>query len=411
MYTAQAAIGVRLGLNQRWEVIDLTAWVVADLFSTFRRVQLTLLPAGSTTPVYFDLSTLAASYATYPGLVSAMLSALGSTTLPTTLTGLRLNSQKAVYGDAFSKGYTANPVSTVNTVDPGVEGLKQPNIRLTNTQIAVDYQQMFDYCLVNINGYYHRVDTDGTNGLMVIDAMKCVVKANQNQIGLWSFTEVGALTQVPITSGMVTTSSSQTQASTVTLPVDPTGKSVFLILGGYLVLVDGTALTQISHNGYTIDFSRLSIVDRYYESLNYLDLSSLGVNTPSTNGSVLAVTDLTTPAMMLKWLLLSQSFFVVVDTPELYSQTLAVKRTGLPMLYTTYQQPRSPLVLELGRHPPYVVKEEVNQYSLSLYNNTVGNKLYYSNVAGYNLSTSGANMPGMPGHLSQAYLLELGRDV
>ena len=409
MYTAQAAIGVRFGLNKRWEVIDLTQWTVAQLFATFRLTQLTLLPDDSTTPVYLDLATLASTYATFTGSVPAMLTAIGSTTLAVTTTGLLLDSRQAAYADAFRAGYKVDFVNAVNVLDPTVPYLSLPNIRLTNAVKTVDYMEFFTHCLVNINGFYHRTDTDGVNGVMVIGAATSLVKSGQNTIGLWSFTEVGDLTIVPITPAM--TDLSVAQKATITLPQDMTGKTLFLVLGGYFMLVDGAVLSQVGNSSYTIDFTQVGLVDRFYESSNYIDLTSLGIQCGVGNSEQIALADLTTPTMLTNWLSLSQSFLVVCDAVEIYAQTYALKRTGLPQRYVGYQQPRSPAVLELGRHPPYFSVYEDSQWAINIYDNVIGNKLFYTVPTPEWLSTSGATQPGMPGHLQQAYLLEVGRDV
>ncbi|HEV7237297.1 MAG TPA: hypothetical protein VGN15_14010, partial [Ktedonobacteraceae bacterium] len=231
----------------------------------------------------------------------------------------------------------------------------------------------------------------------------------QNQIGLWDFETLGGFTYVPITSNMVDTSVAG--MANIVLDGDLSQKSVFLVLGGYLVLLDNKALLRTGANNYTVDFTQLDLVSRYFESNNYLDLTSLGLQPSSHNEDQIAVADLRTPAAILAWLELSQSFFVVLNTPEMYSQSLAVKRSGFPQLYYTYQTPLSPLQLETGRMPSYWPTEVDGQWELALEGNVIGNKLYYENPLSSWISTSGANMPGMPGHLSNAQLLEIGRDV
>lgn len=409
MYTAQAAIGVRFGLNKRWEEIDLTAWTVANLFRTFRLCQLTLLPPGISVPVYANLQQLAATYGTYTGTVAQMLTALGSASLISSPTPWSLDNQKAYFVDYGLAGYKATPVSSVNTIDPTIPDIDQPNVRLTNPLKVVDYLTFFQNCLVSVNGFWHLSDTDGTNGVMVVDANKSLVKSGQGQIGLWNFEAVAPITYVPITPSMVDTSVSQ--IATVTLPGNLSGQSVFLILGGYLVWVDGVALTMVGPNAFKIDFTQLNMVDRFFESGNYIDLTSLGLQPSPNNVNQISIANLTTPAAILAWLQLSQSYFVVVACPELYSQTLAVKRSGFPNLYYTYQTPVSPLQLETGRMPSYWPTQCDGQWELALNSNVIGNKLYYENPLPSWISSSGANMPGMPGHLANAQLFEVGRDV
>jgi hypothetical protein len=382
---------------------------VADLFAQFRLVQLTLLPPNSSVPVYVDLATTAALYGNFAGTIAQMLTNLGSATLSYNVTPWSLNNRKAVFVDAGLAGYTATPVSQVNLIDPTIPDWEQPNVRLINTLKSVDYLRFFQNCLVSVNGFWHLSDTDGNNGVMVVGAQKSLIKSGQNQIGLWDFETLGGFTYVPITSNMVDTSVAG--MANIVLDGDLSQKSVFLVLGGYLVLLDNKALLRTGANNYTVDFTQLDLVSRYFESNNYLDLTSLGLQPSSHNEDQIAVADLRTPAAILAWLELSQSFFVVLNTPEMYSQSLAVKRSGFPQLYYTYQTPLSPLQLETGRMPSYWPTEVDGQWELALEGNVIGNKLYYENPLSSWISTSGANMPGMPGHLSNAQLLEIGRDV
>ena len=410
MYTVITAIGVPFGLNQRWVVIDLTAYTVAQLYTTFRRVQITLLPTGATVAVYLNLATIATTYSNYNFPFATLLTSLGSTALPTTTTGLILNKNSAFYKDAFKAGFIITPVTSTNTIIPFLPNIVLPNIRLTRTDIKIDYTYLQANVLVNVNGFYHQTTTDGINGVMVIDAMKSLVRSQQNQLALWNFGKVGTVTQVPITTEMVSTATPATPtAPVITLPMTLVNQSVFLILGGYLVPVDGTTLTQLGSSTFQLNFALIDLVNRYYESINYIDIDSVLATTPPTNPNQIVIADLTTPTAIAAWLALTQTFFVVVNTPELYMQKLGVKRIGTPNQYITYQRPTSPLVLALGRQPPYWDIQEDRQWLLSIYDNNIGNLLYYSTAN--TLSTNGACQPGTPGNLQEAYLLEIGSDI
>ena len=410
MYTVVTAIGVPFGLNQRWQVIDLTAYTVAQLYSIFRRVQITLLPAGATVPVYLDLASVVATYSTYAFPFATLLTSLGSTALPTTLTGLILNKNTALYKDAFKARFTVTPVDATNTIVPYTPNVVVPNVRLTRTDIAIDYNYMQANCLVNVNGFYHQTSTDGINGVLVTAGMESLVRSNQNQIAIWNFGSVGSLTQIPITPAMVSTNAPGTPtAPLITIPTPLTNQSIFLVLGGYMVLVDGSVLTQLSSTAFQLNFALIDLVNRYYESTNYINIDSVLAGAPAANPNQVLISDLTTPTAIAAWLALSQTFFVAINNPEVYMQQQSVKRIGTPNQYISYQQPTSPLVLALGRQPPYWDKLDGQQWLLSIYDNNIGDLLYYTTPT--SVSSSGANQPGTPGNLQEAYLLELGCDV
>ena len=151
------------------------------------------------------------------------------------------------------------------------------------------------------------------------------------------------------------------------------------------------------------------MVNRYYESINYINIDSVLAGTPPVNPNQVVIADLTTPTAIAAWLALSQTFFVAIDNPEVYMQKQAIKRIGTPNQYITYQKPTSPLVLALGRQPPYWDVQDDRQWLLSVYDNNIGNLLYYTTTSG--VSTSGSCQPGTPGNLQEAFLLEIGCDI
>lgn len=410
MYTIVSAIGVPFGLNKRWQVIDLTAYTVARLYSTFRKIQITLLPAGSSTQVYLDLYAIVATYGNYNQLFSTLLTSIGNAALPTTSTGVILNKRSAVYKDAFKAGYTVTPVSADNVASLYIPNDQMPNIRLTRTDTSIDYNYFQANCLVNVNGYYHTTTTDGINGVMVKDAMTSLTRSGQNQIAIWNFGPVCPINTIAITPAMVsTTAPGSATAPLINLGIDLTGKNAFMILGGYMVPVDGDVLTQVANSTFQLNFNAIDLVNRYYESVQYINIDSVLAGTTPKNPNQIAISDLTTPTAIAAWLALSQTFFVILNTPEIYMQQLAIKKIGVPNQYISYQKPSSPMVLTLGRQPPYWSISEAGQYLLSIYDNTIGNLLYYTATPG--ATTTAANQPGTPGNLQNAYLLEVGSDI
>jgi hypothetical protein len=405
-YITKQAIGIRFGIDKRWEIIDLTAITVPKLLTTYRIAQIELAAPNGGASVYLDVQTLMPLYANFPGKFADLLFALGNESLPTTTTGIVLNHRKALFRDAFRAGYSVTPVNEVNIVDPSKPDTALPNVRLSKENI--DYAYAFKHCLVSVNGFYHRTDTDGVNGLMVTDAMNTLNISGQNQIGLLSFAGMCSFDIVPITPSMI-------DVNTLGMPVitmnqDMNNKSLILVVGGYMTFVDNTTLSQIGTSSYKLDMTTMKLVDRFYDSSNYIDLTNVGITPSASSATEIAIADLTTGPAVVGWLTLSQSFAVVLDTPSLYTQRQYMARSGMPNLYFSYVQPNDPLVLELGRHPSYWSVYEDKQWRLSLYDNVVGNELYYTNPLPTWLNTAGGNMSGMPNHLSQAYLLEIGRD-
>ena len=347
MYTIVQALGVPFGLNKRWQIIDLTQYTVAQLYINFRIVQIQLLPVGVTTPVFLLLSSIVNQYGTFQQPFQSLLTAIGNNTLPTTDTGLVINQQRALFVDAYRSGFKIVPVDENNSIPVDVDTYLLPNVRITRDDI-------------------------------------------------------------PITVSMI--NNTLPTSPVINLPIDVSNKTVFLVLGGYFMQIDGTVLQQVSNSSFQINFNLIDLVNRYYESINYLVLDSILEDTPPNNPNQIVISDLTTPSAINSWLTLSQSFFVVLDCAEVYTQKQYIKRIGIPNQYISYTRPDFPLVLELGRQPPYWLLEECNNYLLSIYNNPIGDLLYETtNPIG--ITTSGVDQPGSPGKLQEAYLLEIGTDL
>jgi hypothetical protein len=405
MYTAVSAIGVRLGIDKKWEVITLADWTLQTLYGTFRKVQITLLPPSSTTPVYLDLENVRNVYATFPGTVSYLLTLLGAAALPTTTTGITLNTKTARFKDAFKSGYEIKPVTDANVDDPLLPNTAKNGLRLTRFIPVTNYTYMQSACMVSINGFYHSTQTDGTSGLFVPKGMVSLRKSGQNQVGLLHFGNVGSLQYVPIVTSMV--SQVNPARPVINLGIDLTGKSVMLVLGGYLHVLDTEIMQRVAASSYRLDFTKVPMLERFFESRKYLDLSMLPVDTTPVNLDQISASDVTSDAFILAYLQLTQSFFVIVDTEQLYIQKHYVKRSGMPDVYTAYQEPRYPLVTGLGRHPEYWSVKEDGQYSLTVYDAVIENKIFNSTQAEFLISVDNANWPSWRGYISQAYLLQL----
>jgi hypothetical protein len=409
MYTAVSAIGVRKGVSKKWEEIALSTPSVASLFQTYRRVEFKLLPGVSLIPVYATLDDFRLLYSTYSGTTDQLMAVIGNTALPTTPTGLVIDKRTAQFKDAFKAGYAVTPVTPSNLESSAIPAEEKTCVRLTRQAPVTSYLNFVEHCLVSVNGLYHLIDTDGVKGVLVNDAMKSLKRSGQNQIGIYSFNNVCAIKQVPL-KNCLTEMIAPGQAR-LSLDEDLTGKSVFLVLGGYLYAFDHASFSQVSDSTFKINFNAMPLLDRYFESNKYLDLSSLPMSSTPANEAQISVADILSDAWLLAYMALSQSFFVILDTPELFLQKQFIKRSGLPEMYISFSAPIYPLVLELGRHPEYWSTLEDGQWSVTIYDNLVANRLYHTIKKGELTSADLANESSNAGRISSAYFLEIGRDV
>lgn len=431
MYTFDPnAIGVQIGLNKRWQTVDLTTASVASLIDTFRIVQVTLTPQDASEPVYLLLHDLASQYQAYTGTFEQLLTAyFTSLALPTRTTPITRDRAIARYYDAFKQRFILELTDATNALASTVyDPADYDHIRLSRQDFEFDPATALANILVNINGFYHRTENIASRGLFVRDANKSSRLSEQNQAAVWDFTSLGGFTIVPVVPGQV-----QGSAFQANLTQDVSNKTVFFVIAGYFFQVDGVVVSQNGVNNFLINFahSAMRLAARYFEAANYIDLSSIATIAADQNPGSIDTTKLANAEAVAAWMALTQTFAVIVNRKSCYMQSRYVQRSGNPNQYLCYLNrdsspftpneqddprlsltpPDLPLVLELGRHPPYWTTTERWVHSLTIYNNRIGQLLFESGQPAQGVITSGADQPGSPGLVQHAFLLEFGSDV
>lgn len=411
MYTATLARGVKKGVNQRWQTIDISTITVANLFDQYRKVILTLQTGLPVVTVYLDMDNVRVQYSTYPGTVAAWLIEMGDIALPTVTVEPALRTRTARFMDAFRAGYDVKPYNALYAEN--VPMVDRVDALLSRASPVADYSLFYNTTLVTVNGFYHRTDLSAGKGIVVYKATESVKKANQNQIGLLTFDGMCNIQTHPITEAMIYKQDPDVPYSTaayINTNLDLTDKNIVFVIGGYLHFIKDI-VTQVGLNLFKIDFANYPLFDRFYEMRNHLNVSSFTLSTSTVNPDQIAVAELQTDENIKALLLMSQSFMVVLDTPHLYTEKNYVKSNGYPASYTGYTTPNKSLVTGLGRHSEYWYREEDGQYILTVYDNAVSNRIY-NTVNPYLENSIGASeLPTDPVYLSGAYFLEIGRDL
>lgn len=430
MYTLNTtAIGVLNGVNKRWQDIDITSISVQNLLAQYRIVQITLMPDNSTTPVYLLSSDLVNDYSTFTGTVQDLLNQ-PAYDVPTHPTALKPANDVAHFYDALSMRYRLMPVDQNNIIPPATPDVSSvDNLRLDRFDTLIEASVAVTQVLPNINGFYHLPENIGDQGIVVKDGFKSLRHAGQTQVGLWDFTELGGFSILPTIPGELVEAANAYQ---VLLSQDLSDKTVFFVIAGYFFPVDGTVIAQNGAGMFYIDFANANMqaVARYYEAMSYIDMSSVAAAAAGSTPGTIDPTLLTSQAAITAWLALSQSFVVIVNRAETYLQSRSLQRTGKPSRYFCYLDransvvmgevnnvdlsptpPQLPLVLVLGRHPPYWTTTEGWTHTLTIYNNRIGELLYAGTTGADAIASSGAYQPGAPGHLQAAYFLEFGSNI
>lgn len=410
MYTATLARGVKKGVNQRWQSIDISTITVANLYYEYRKVILTLQTGNPAVTVYLDMDEVRDTYSTYNDTVAQLLIDIMEASLPTTAVAPDIRTRTARFMDAFRAGYAVKPYNTL--YGENVAMSDRVDALLSRSSPVADYSLFYNTTLVTVNGFYHRTDLSAGKGIIVYKASESLRKSNQNQIGLLTFDTMTTIQTIPIADSMIYKQDDNvplSQAAYINTNIDFTNKSVVFVIGGYMHFVSDI-ITKVGESLFKIDFANYPLFDRFYEMRHHLDVSSFNLSTSTVNPDQIAVEELQTDENIKALLLMSQSFIVALDTAHLYTEKNYVKGTGYPATYIGFTTPNKPLVAGLGRHLEYWYRREDDQYILTVYDNAVSNRIYNTVNPYFENSIGDNELPTDPVYLSGAYFLEIGTD-
>lgn len=411
MYTATNAVGVKKGVNQRWQTLDISTITIANLYDQYRRVFLTLQTGTPAVTVYLDMDAVRADYSTYNDTVAQWLIDILDASLPTTSVMPPINTRTARFMDAFRAGY--NVQATNALYGNNASDADKVDALLTRSHPVANYSVFYNTTLVSVNGFYHRTDTNTANGVVVYKATESVRKSNQNQMGLLTFDGMCSIQTHPILESMIYKQDQDIPLSTATYintGLDLTSKSIVFVIGGYMHFIKDI-VTKVGENLFKIDFANYPLFDRFYEMRSHLNVSSFNLSVSTVNPDQIAVEELQTDENIKALLLMNQSFMVVLDTPHLYTEKNYVKGAGYPASYIGFTLPNKTLVTGLGRHNEYWYRHEDDQYILTVYDNAVSNRIYNTINPYFENSIGDSELPTDPVYLSGAYFLEIGRDL
>ncbi len=412
MYTLETSIAVTNDSGARWKELDLANVSMVSIFDTYRAGYLTLSSTLLTEPVYVDINDLRVPYAATLDTLSQMLANLGTMALPTVPSIPVLNPKYAKWSDAFRAGYT------IDIVKPGVPSDNPTVTRHEKTWVKLfrhntSSQELYQNCMVSINGYYHMTDANSVD-FFVVDGAKSLFKSGQNAVGMWSFKGLGGIRYIPITSSMLFKGEVNDLPFKTRVYIntgeDLSNKTVMMVLGGYLHFVDGDSLFQFNDTTFGLNISRLPLAERYQESFPYLDFSELALDTRADNPTVVDMEQFYSDEKLTEYLTMSQSFFVIIDKPNVFRNRIQIHNEPLPGSFLAYSEPHYPLVVGHGRVAEYWKKLEDRYWHLTVNDSYLQNKVfatldYPEQTVGY-----GSNETMVPFYNSPAYLLELGID-
>uniref|UniRef100_A0AB39CD33 Virion structural protein n=1 Tax=Pseudomonas phage RVTF4 TaxID=3236931 RepID=A0AB39CD33_9VIRU len=295
--------------------------------------------------------------------VQQWLTSLGNQTLPFED---KLPSEKerlVRYAQAWHAGYVAKPKGRDQHINAETSAHTKEDLILTHPKHS--YKDYDDYCLTSVNGYFHITDYT-PNGITVYDGNKSIRRSNDNQIGVYSFEQVGKIKKLPITADMISPQkpgAPLNDAAYLTMPanVDIENKTVLLVIGGYLQVL-GKVYKPVSDRTWRVELGGNMFLDRYIQSQRQLDLDHLGLMIDPKNPTLMSTAMMQADETIIKYLTLSQSFWVIVDTPMMFQDFEPVEWLRLPGRWIDASGENFPLVGAYGKMLDYHLIHEVDTF-------------------------------------------------
>ena len=368
MYTYVKSLTLSKGFNATWSEDDRYTEALGAIFQTTTEFFLTLKEPISDKEVYVDMKYLLQDYATSTKTVEQWLIDNGDNTLPL-ITKLPDHQLKYVkFSNATQAGYRVFPVKRGYDLDASLPLSDRPDLVLSRKGYETNLALIHSHCLTTVGGFLHNTDTDG-NASYIIDGTKVIEKRGFTHVGLISFLDIGRLTKVKIKKENIHRLEVDTPLSdklVFTTDADLTNKSYLLSIGGYLVTPEDKVFWRSGDQSFTVHLQSLNYIERYLESKGILDLSSLGLPPSDINENVVSLEDLMSDETIKRYLTLSQSFLIVVDTPFLSVNKIHLRGSHVPNKFTSYQDPSYPLSVGYGRLAEYWKTPEAGYWSLAI---------------------------------------------
>lgn len=265
------------------------------------------------------------------------------TTKPTVKTGL------VSFSDAVQAGFKIRRVNPVDVVGNNLYTSDQLSDIYALKTIS-DPSLLHKKVLTSVNGLFH-INIPHGNGILIKGGGTSFNLEQDNHVGILSFETVGDIEQVVMRRSMIKPSTANTQyrkAVYMNIKRDLRNKSIFISLAGRLFF-DQDIIDIINFDGaIRINTYKLDLFRIVQESIGKIDTKTLGLIDKLYHGLALTPENCTDDSTILALLELLQSFLVIVDTPSLITERVALMYPNSPGYYEAYVNSKFPYIDDRG---------------------------------------------------------------
>lgn len=420
-YVYQKAIALPKMMGAQWQDVDLEETIVSEIYNKYYRciVRVSVGQGAQAESFYFDMDELRRDFGMYKNTLKVLLMRLAGKGL-TKLAKLPNLMKYIIYNDALRAGYSYRLSKEGLDLPPETPKDDFFDLELYRRYQATDVERqdmrlIDEYCLVSVNGLYHRTGSDQKRTI-VIDGGRSIKTKAVGHVGITSFYNVGKLHKVQVKpENMFSTQEGWKLKNMVgfTMEIEPKwrDKPFFMVLGGYIVLPEEGVFWRNHDGTYRLNLLRLPYIERLLECQNFINLKPLGLTEYKVNKTNLNLDEIFSDEVIKKYFTLTQSFMVYVDAENLFWRNIPIRQALMPGMFTAYQEPKYPLILGHGRTGEYWKVKEDGHWAITVVDSWYRNYIYDRNRKyDYKNVTSQLAMD-RPFFYSQGSLLEMGTSV
>lgn len=397
-------------IGSQWKEIDASTIPVVVLYTTYYKVYLELSHVSLTENIVIDLDSLKYTYSSYNGFISDMLVLLGDATLENVGSLPNTNIKYAKFSDAFRSFYKVDLTKIGFTLPDNYPISLKNDLVLTRPNYNTDMSLLDTHCLITVNGYVHDTITSD-NKTYVYDGGKTLRKARNNSIGILSFLDMSEVHKTHITNEQIYSNpidGNLYDRIYIDTGIDLDTKSYFLVLGGYIILPEENILWKVNTTTVALSLHNIPFIERFYESDVVLDLSELEIERDFNNPEVFNINQLKSDEFIRSYLKLRNSFIVTLDVNHLTYNKIYLRHSNMPGMFTAYQDPSYPLVVNYGRIAEYWKTHEDGQWSVTVNDSFLRDFVIDFNTRNNLELINGHLLPMTPNKHSRGFLLEIG---
>ena len=367
MFTVQSAYRIGRATHSMWSnQPSVSSMTVANALRLYRELYLTLESPVLDDHVFVNLNSWRTTHQAEEDTIEDFFAGLSDLNGFTVDAIPSFRKRSAQFSDLFLAGYSVE--LNVPGSAPNSSQVRSAKSEVSITRADTNIQMLFENSMFTVNGFFFRPDTDGRY-VYLPDAGLSIFKRSLNNMGIITFEGMGGLEYHEITDASIFKDHPDVLLSERTVlraPEEAAGKTLILVLGGYLIYPQAGVFYESGDGDWTVDMAALKLPDRYFESNATLDFSSLELSQHPNSKDIIDLEEFNSDDVTRRLLRHKNSFFVTIDNPRVNFERNTLVHQFIPGCYATYAQPNSPLFVGAGRLAEYHPTYEEGQWGLAI---------------------------------------------